>query len=383
MTSQFVDLFDKEKYGLNFWAGIAVCAGILLGFGVNAGEIAYRGLVLGYGEYGPDGEPMTWVAVLVLQLRWAVVGAVGTGLVLVASGTLVRKDLLLPFLAAVLGILWQILVRAVGLVDAPIFDPAALLNVFIWYFLMVGSLVVCYRFLQNKLLALALGMAAGGFLMTVYTGVRFSYPIEFFGWLGFKALCTSFIAGVFLFGGIAKHFSTRGMHFGEYGLDAAAERAVASPTGGSNLGKTRCPVAMLLLLIVTLNLYTLGWIYKVYGEVLRRSPEATKVTPGKALGFLFIPLFNLFWAFWLYYDLPRAIERMERADPPSGIAPQSWLISGSLMGCIVVGIIGAYLWPWALYLNMVLLWTGVLLAQSSLNSHWHAHRTLSTEDGAS
>lgn len=374
MTGQFVDLFDREKHGLNYWAGIAVCLGLLVAFGFEAIEISYRTLVDGVTYLTPDREPMTLGAVLLRNLRGSASSAVGFGFVLVASGAFLKKDLLLPFGAGLLAVPWDVVTRVVGFVEGPAMDPGLLVNSFVWTFLVVGSFVLCYRFFSNKLIALSFGMAIGSLFWGIISAIRYDVPLSYFAESAAQQLCLSFIAGVFLFGGIARHFSSRGMRFGEYGLATAPESVMDDPTTDSALGKTRRPLVTLLLMVVTLNLYAFGWIYQIYSEIRRRQDEATSITPGKALGFLFIPVFNFFWALWLWLDLPHAIERMERADPPSGVSPDRWVITGSLFACSVMGLIGGFWWFPALYLNAVFLWTGVLLAQSSLNSHWEAHR---------
>ncbi len=374
MAHQFVDLFDKEKHGLNYWVGIMAVVGMLALSAFDAGQGTYLILVREVVFSTPAGEPMNLGSWLLMSLRWSLPGAIGFGTVLVASATLMKRDLHLPFAAGILWVVWWMVIRLSGIVDAPAFDPWTLATDFGWCFLSLGSLVVLYRVLHNKLIALSLGMAFGSMLGMAFRAFRYGNPIGLYAEQLAEQLCLGLILGVFIFAGIAKHFSTRGMHFGEFGPASGNEGATAGSPTEAALGKTRRPLVMLLLMLATFNIYLIGWLYKVYGEIRRRSPEATTVTPGMALGFLFIPVFNLFWALWLHYDLPRAIERMERADPPAGVAPQSWIITGSLVGGVAAGL-ASNLWLPALYLNVVLIWTGVLLAQSSLNSHWLAHRT--------
>jgi len=374
MTGQFVDLFDRKRHGLNYWAGIAVCVGLFISFGFEALEMSYWALVRGVSFSTSGGEPTTFGAVLLRNFRFSASEAIGFGFVLVASGAFLKKDLLLPFATGLLAVFWGVVVRGVGFLEGPALDPSLLVNSFVWTFLVVGSVVLCYRFLSNKLMAIALGMAMGSLFWGIISAIRYDAPLSYFAESAAQQMCMSFIAGVFLFGGIARHFSSRGMRFGEHGLAPVPEGGGADPSTTSILGKTRRPLVTLLLMLVTLNLYTFGWIYQVYSEIHRRPGTATTVKPGRALGFLFIPVFNFFWALWLWLDLPRAIERMEMADPPGGILTHRWVITGSLFACSVMGLIGGFLWFPALYLNAVLLWTGVLLAQSSLNSHWEAHR---------
>jgi hypothetical protein len=378
MTGQFVDLFDKEKYGLNYWAGIMALVGMLVWSVFNAGQTAYNVLVQEMVYYGADQEPLTLGSMLVLSLRWSVSSALGYGIILVASATMVRRDLLLPIVAGLLWVVWGIAIRLVGIVDAPAFDPVALITSFVGILLSLGSIVVLYRVLANKLIGISVGMAFGSVLEMASATIQYGYPLSYYAELLCKQLCLGLIAGVFIFAGIAKHFSTRGMYFGEFGLDAGDGSETAVPATDSTLGKTRRPLVTLLLMIVTLNLYLYGWIYKTYKEVRQRAPDASRTSPGAALGILFIPLVNLFWAAWIYFDLPRAVRRMQRADPPSGHAPAAVLTTVLLVASLVAAL-AARAWLPAVYLFEFLFWTGVLLVQSSLNSHWLAHRVAPVE----
>lgn len=374
MTGQFVDLFNREKHGLNFWAGVAVFLGLLVGFGFHAVEMSYWALVHEITPDSPDGNPQTLIEYLFRSFRFGVWDHAGFAVVLVVSGGALKKDVLLPFLAGFLAVLWGVVMRAVGFLEGPALSPGIVTTNFLWTFIVVGSVVLCYRLLGNKLMGIAMGMALGTLIFGTVSFFRYDFPLYYFATSTAKQLCTSFIAGVFLFAGISRHFSSQGMRFGEYGLDPTSEGRMPYSLPDPAMGKVRGPLGTILLMLLTLNLYAFRWIYSIYSELHRRPVSATRITPGRALGFLFIPVFNLFWALRLSVDLPRAVEKMELGDPPSGVSPQPWIISGSFMASGVMGIVGGFWWFPALYLNAVLLWTGVLLLQSSLNSHWEAHR---------
>ena len=369
MTDQFVDLFDKEKYGLAYWAGIMVAVGMLLGFLFNAGDMVYRVLVDGV-RFSVEGEPMTLGRMLVRSLRFEAVTAIGFGVVLVASAHLAKRDLILPVAAGVLTLLWGIVMRVTGVLEGPAFSPALLISAFVWALVTYGSLIVMYRLLRNKMMALSLGMAMGALLSWVINTIRYSIPLVYAAESVAAALCTSFIAGLFLYAGIAKHFSSRGMYFGEFGLDSEGTSATAASAADPALGKTRRPLVTLLLMLVTLNLYTFGWIYKTFKEIRQRDSAATEIPAGRALGFLFIPIFNFFWVIRIFIEIPRAIERMGRADPPTGHSPPAGLIAGCMVAAIVAGITSRF-WTPAFYLNGA----GPELAQQPLARASHSlHR---------
>ena len=65
--------------------------------------------------------------------------------------------------------------------------------------------------------------------------------------------------------------------------------------------KVRSLGTCILLYVVTFGIYSLFWLYLVHKENPRR--RDVDPTPGKAVGFLFIPFFNLYWLFKVYLSL--------------------------------------------------------------------------------
>ncbi|MFC1575957.1 hypothetical protein ACFL5A_04880, partial [Gemmatimonadota bacterium] len=47
--------------------------------------------------------------------------------------------------------------------------------------------------------------------------------------------------------------------------------------------------------MLTLGLYWPYWVYRTYRDIRGHAPDATAITPGKACGYLFVPLFNIYW----------------------------------------------------------------------------------------
>ena len=136
---------------------------------------------------------------------------------------------------------------------------------------------------------------------------------------------------------------------------------------------------MVIICIVTINIYWLIWLYKIYSEVRLRSATATKIGPGEAVGCLFIPLYNIYWIFRVLFDFPFAIRRMQLSDPPSG----RFLNSGLVTVLMIVSLAFAFFTKdvhsiagglFTLLPGSILLWLGILISQTSLNSHWKAHK---------
>jgi hypothetical protein len=139
-------------------------------------------------------------------------------------------------------------------------------------------------------------------------------------------------------------------------------------------GKQRNLGLMILWMLLTFNIYWLFWLYKVYKEVRAHSSKATTVTPGFAVGLLFIPIFGIFWFIRIVVDFPRAIRRMQQDDPMGepllpNAAVSTLLLVGFVLNCL------SFLYPALALLGWSLMLSGFLLAQSALNQHWQRHST--------
>lgn len=146
----------------------------------------------------------------------------------------------------------------------------------------------------------------------------------------------------------------------------------------SLLGKLRNPVIMLILCIVTLNIYWGIWLYKIYSEVRLRSTTATKIKPGEAVGCLFIPLYNIYWIFRVLFDFPFAIRCMQLSDPPTGRLLNNGLVTVLMIVSLAFGFftrVGDSLAEnlFTFLFGSIILWLGILISQNSLNNHWKAH----------
>ncbi len=88
-------------------------------------------------------------------------------------------------------------------------------------------------------------------------------------------------------------------------------------------------------LLSSLNTYSVVWFYRVFRELHRR--KATDLSPGKAVGYMFIPLFNFVWVFIAWKKLGDAITKAysqaRLAPPATGVV---WLPPISLF--VVIGL---------------------------------------------
>jgi hypothetical protein len=76
-------------------------------------------------------------------------------------------------------------------------------------------------------------------------------------------------------------------------------------------GKRRNIGISLLLFVVTLGIYFFFWLYRTVKDLKTNFASDIPYTPAKAVGFLFIPLFNIYWTFYLLFSLPVKIKRIE------------------------------------------------------------------------
>jgi len=164
------------------------------------------------------------------------------------------------------------------------------------------------------------------------------------------------------------------------GKDANLERPRSVPAG-----RTIHPLAIPVLHLLSLGIYVLVWLYRRYAEIRRAHPEATNISPGQAVGFQFIPVFNIFWVFYVWYDLARALSRLQIARVGRSLvwphfvpillwgAAPTGIIMGLLVGVVVelTGVGNAAKWAvGASLVSVPLFWWAMIIAQVSLNYVW-------------
>ncbi len=68
----------------------------------------------------------------------------------------------------------------------------------------------------------------------------------------------------------------------------------------------------LLLFTVTLGLYFPFWLYRTVKDLRRSFGGDIPYTPARAVGFLFIPVLNVFWGLYILFSLPTRIREIEK-----------------------------------------------------------------------
>lgn len=88
-------------------------------------------------------------------------------------------------------------------------------------------------------------------------------------------------------------------------------QATGANASQSPLPKPLSPTAVAGLTLITFNVFCLYWLWSTYKRIRLINSAATSITPGRAWGFLFIPVFGVFWFVRIAFDLPRAILRIQ------------------------------------------------------------------------
>ncbi len=114
---------------------------------------------------------------------------------------------------------------------------------------------------------------------------------------------------------------------------AAAMHTLASFSGG----------VVVLLHFVTLGIFTFIWFNLMHG----RMPKTRHDDPsaGKAIGFLFIPFYNLYWVFFTYL---RLIDRVNQQRVARGLPGT---LRGFTMAVCILSVI-----PYVNYVNFLIIW---------------------------
>lgn len=93
----------------------------------------------------------------------------------------------------------------------------------------------------------------------------------------------------------------------------------------------------LTLIIVGIATMIISYVYgcKLFHRLWTIIPvQHRKTTPGKAVGFLFIPFFNLYWVFVAYYGLAKALNAHMQRNGIQGPRVEE----GTVMTCIILGL---------------------------------------------
>jgi hypothetical protein len=172
----------------------------------------------------------------------------------------------------------------------------------------------------NPYAAPQVGGAVGGPIVPAGSGMKWLYVA---GWVG-----------CWIFTGIG------------YGIIAA----VSSSSPGEDPGALIALPLVGMLFLVLAPIGSLVWLYKAWASVppdMRCTDAGKWVTPGSAVGYLFIPFFNLYWIFIANVGLCEAVNRTLLSRGGQARAPKGLAIAASI----------SHLVPYCNLLVSPILWT--------------------------
>lgn len=123
-----------------------------------------------------------------------------------------------------------------------------------------------------------------------------------------------------------------------------------SPSGDNVIVALGGTCSFLLLCIPAVVLW-LVWVYGVHADVRSLSNAGYSISPGQAVGFSFIPLFDAFWGCYMPYRLSGQINQYLQARQ---LAP---INSSAVLACQIASVVSALLVPGVLpVLYAVTMW---------------------------
>jgi hypothetical protein len=129
------------------------------------------------------------------------------------------------------------------------------------------------------------------------------------------------------------------------GAPIGAPMAAPGGQSGAPLGEIRSPVAVILLSIITLGIYSLYWQYKTFKEMKDYSGTGL----GGGLALVLAIIFGIINVFMMPAEAGNLYEREGRPKPVSGVTG-FW---------ILLPLLGGFIW--------------LFKTQGALNRFWEAH----------
>ncbi len=96
-----------------------------------------------------------------------------------------------------------------------------------------------------------------------------------------------------------------------------------------------CGIATLLLIVLS-AIFWLLWVHRAHSDMKKLTGELYDVSPGKAVGFSFIPLFDAFWIVYMPYRLANELNRHLASR---GLKQVS---APAVMSCQILSILAAF-----------------------------------------
>jgi hypothetical protein len=150
---------------------------------------------------------------------------------------------------------------------------------------------------------------------------------------------------------------------------------------GKLMRKPQHPLVTALLVLVTLNIYWLFWLHRNVKQLREFGSQKLSFTPGQAVGYMFIPLFNIFWFIKVVVVFPQAIRELNNRLPHdvSRSAYSAGFVSLLFICAILTNGLFARFSLTFLLVGDLLLLTAIVYTQRYIRSLWLELTALQTE----
>jgi len=331
MKQKFVDLFDVRRHGVNWLAAVGLFLGGVMGTVLwQFYWIVLR--MIRFGEFETEFIDID-VSLLLPGIMYSLVGAI----VFIGLAHILKSDFLFPFLGGALMVGWGIFYRGILIPDTPgisfpsAFDAEAIFMNFRYIFFYILLVVVLFHLFQRLSLAVLVGFPAAAVLseclriiLQAIKGEPYSLELDSLVLLDIIPIIilviTPILDGALLYLGYRIHMRikfgkqapaafvkkrlSRGFYLGSviaYGLILLVSTlAVIVLAQQKHMEKELLVVAfafwvlLLLMLICYIVIVFCRLVYKMWSFI---QDGHARTTPGRAVGFLFIPFFSLYWIF--------------------------------------------------------------------------------------
>jgi len=89
-----------------------------------------------------------------------------------------------------------------------------------------------------------------------------------------------------------------------------------------------------LCALLYIGFVTCFFVYKIWSII---PPDSADITPAKAVGFLFIPLFNMYWVFQVFWGFSHRYNRFVRESYPNApVVPENFFLGFSVLAVLSV-----------------------------------------------
>ena len=217
MKHKFVDLFDPEEHGWNFSAALWLLAGFFVNTCISMSRMIYYlatfagvdslesffEFLSSWAQGGLAKEIAPPLGEFLLVWGWGFTDDLVLALALIGLAHVLKKDFLLPLCVGAVTLNWAALE---SLLSFDGLDWPLILEISAWAFLLSGSLVACYRVVDNKLVSIVLAFTMAAILDNGVICLVYGVPLgdQLFNFEAVVEVLRSSLVGLIFYRGIAR-----------------------------------------------------------------------------------------------------------------------------------------------------------------------------------